>query len=276
VSKIICSQSRPTLPRAGVGRKPTSLYGGASASLKTIVRSPPPDCASIFLALFQQQPYRLDGNYQQRHGDDGQSDRARDHKQKLQVGWYPHPLDNPAIAQKCPLGFAKTVSFAPSALGEGSHRRLTGRFVRAIVTSLTHRNETCATHIVRWRNGPPVCKQVEAENAYYREASRRRCSYPFGGRTRAGEWRPDGWRRILASFYGLARRCPFSHFGDAERRAAPPIENASIGEAALVGGLIFASVSSRCSRPQIWLARWRSIARRHANSSRTLPWLLRV
>jgi hypothetical protein len=109
VSKIICSQSRPTLPRAGVGRKPTSLCGGASASLKTIVRSPPPDCVFILLALSQQQPHRLYGNHQQRHGDNGHSDRARDHKQKLQAGWYPHPLDNPAIVQKCPLGFAETV-----------------------------------------------------------------------------------------------------------------------------------------------------------------------
>jgi hypothetical protein len=48
--------------------------------LKTIVSSPPPDCAFILLALTQQQPYGLDGNHQQRHGDDGQSDQARDHK----------------------------------------------------------------------------------------------------------------------------------------------------------------------------------------------------
>jgi Resolvase, N terminal domain len=70
--------------------------------LKTIVRSPPPDCAFILLALSQQQPHGLYGNHQQRHGDNGHSDRARDHKQKLQAGWYPHPLDNPAIDQKCP------------------------------------------------------------------------------------------------------------------------------------------------------------------------------
>jgi hypothetical protein len=52
----------------------------------------------LFLALSQQQPHGLDGNHQQRHGDNGHSNRARDHKQKLQAGWYPHPLDNPAIA----------------------------------------------------------------------------------------------------------------------------------------------------------------------------------
>jgi hypothetical protein len=119
--EVICSPSRP---RAGVGRKLTSLCGGASASLKTVVRSPPPDCAFILLALSQQQSHGLDGNYQQRHGDNGQSDRAWDHKQKLQAGWYPHPLDNPAVAQKCPLGFAETISFPPPALGECRHRRL--------------------------------------------------------------------------------------------------------------------------------------------------------
>jgi hypothetical protein len=70
------SPSRHTLPRAGVGRKPVSHCGGASASLKTVVSSRPLNRAFILFVL--QQPHGLYRDHQQRHSDSRHSDRAKD------------------------------------------------------------------------------------------------------------------------------------------------------------------------------------------------------
>lgn len=52
-----------------------------------------PSSFAAQLGLSQQQPHGLYGNHQQRDGDNGHSDRAKDHKQKLEASSYPHRIE---------------------------------------------------------------------------------------------------------------------------------------------------------------------------------------